>query len=96
MARLTMTLSASYCVTGAIYTATNDNSPLFHVGCGADNYHALRNSDTDLLNNWTPAALTPWPTIGYTSTGTYDPADATPSPGEPLDPVTESVCRSPY
>jgi hypothetical protein len=90
MERLTVTPSASYCVTGAIYTATNDKAPLFHVGCGAENYKALRNGDTDLLNAWSPAAITPWPTIGYT--GTYNPADATPYPGELLDPVTESVC----
>jgi hypothetical protein len=96
--RLTMN-SSSVCATGTVYTATNDNSPIIHVGCGYENYKALRNGDTDLLAgwpNWNPPVVSAAPTLGYTAA--TDRAGesamyATPTPGQVFDPPTEAVCK---
>lgn len=91
MTRLIMSNSSSVCATGTVYTATNDNSPIIHVGCGYENYKALRNADTNLLAGWPD-----WnPPVVSAAT---DPAGesamyATPTPGQVFDPPTEAVCK---
>ena len=97
-----MSNSSSICATGTVYTATNDNSPIIHVGCGYEDYKALRNGDTDLLDgweNWDPPVVSAAPTLGYTAaTGLAAESAmyATPTPGQVFDPPTEAVCRSPF
>ncbi|KAE9363393.1 hypothetical protein N431DRAFT_450169 [Stipitochalara longipes BDJ] len=75
--------------------ATNDNSPLIHIGCGYENYKALRNGDTKLLgywDSWDPPSVSAFPTIGWTATGNDNAIYATPAPGQAFDPPTEAVC----
>jgi hypothetical protein len=94
--------SSSVCGTGTVYTATNDNSPIIHVGCGYEDYKALRNGDTNLLlgwDNWHPPVVSAAPTIGFIeATGLAGDTQeasmyATPTPGTVFDPPTEAVCR---
>jgi hypothetical protein len=100
---LTINNSSSVCGTGTVYTATNDKSPIIHVGCGYEDYKALRNGDTNLLlgwDDWHPPGVSAAPTIGFTeATGLAGDAQesamyATPTPGTAFDPPTEAVCRS--
>jgi len=91
--------SSSVCATGTVYTATNDKSPIIHVGCGYENYKALRNGDTDLLagfQNWNPPVVSAAPTLGYTAAtdrAGVSAMYATPTPGQMFDPPTEAVCK---
>ncbi len=97
--RLTTSNSSSVCATGTVYTATNDNSPIIHVGCGYGNYKALRNGNTNILAiwpDWSPPVVSAAPTLGYTAA--TDRAGesamyATPTPGQVFDPPTEAVCK---
>ncbi|KAN0104120.1 hypothetical protein V8E51_009865 [Hyaloscypha variabilis] len=90
----TISRCSSECATGTIYTATNDNSPLIHVGCGYENYYALRNGDTNLLgywDSWDPPEVSAFPTIGWTATESEQLIYGTPTPGQVFDPPTEAV-----
>jgi len=68
---------------------------LIHVGCGYEDYKALRNGDTNLLDswdNWEPPAVSAFPTIGWTATESEQLIYGTPVPGQIFDPPTEAVC----